>query len=108
MSYSNLGMGGRIVRPEEVRNRTVPEIAARAVILDMVRLTLQDRSRKSSCAQAPGQRAHQQGPLIKSIRAYGCSYGTKQSATARSERRRNESPATAREFESVYKVVVEF
>jgi hypothetical protein len=35
-------MGGRIVRPEEVRNRTVPEIAARAVILDMVRLTGQD------------------------------------------------------------------
>ena len=42
MSYSNLGMGGRIVRPEEVRNRTAPEIAARAVILDMVRLTGQD------------------------------------------------------------------
>jgi hypothetical protein len=53
VSYSNLGMGGRIVRPEEVRNRTVPEIAARAVILDMVRLTGQDPVKETElCSSA--------------------------------------------------------
>ena len=85
MSYSNLGMGSRIVQPEEVRNRD-PEIATRAVILDMVRLTGQDpvkeiELRSSARATCASTRA-----LDQVNSAYGCSYGTKQSATARPER----------------------